>query len=121
MSGDSVIVVDGDAAVRDSLTTLLKLNGFEVESFSTGAAFLKRLKGGLRVECVICEEDLPDVSGIRIFEQFRIEASNTPFALLLSRRNLSVIQSARDAGIAEIFPKPLVHRHLIEFISAKSH
>lgn len=124
MSGQTfgtVFVVDGDPAVRDSLTTLLSLNGFEVESYSTGAAFLKRLDGGARMECVVCEEDLPDASGIEIFVRVRRVDAGTPFALLVSRRNPSIMQHARSAGIDRVFQKPLVHRHLIEFISTKSH
>jgi FixJ family two-component response regulator len=42
-SASIVHVVDGDPAVRDSLTTLLDLNGFRVETYATGAAFLKEL------------------------------------------------------------------------------
>jgi FixJ family two-component response regulator len=124
MSADSdplVYVVDGDPAVRDSLTTLLGLNGYQVESYSTGAAFLKQLASGADMECVVCEADLPDTSGIQIFKQVQRAAADTPFALLISRRSPSITQSAKKAGIKDIFSKPLVHRHLIEFISTQSH
>ena len=120
MSGDSVFVVDGDPAVRDSLSTLLNLNGFEVDCYSTGAAFLKRLGSGVSMDCVICEAELPDVTGIRIFQQVMELLPGTPFALLVSSRNPQIIQAARQAGIEKIFPKPLVYRQLIEFINAKS-
>jgi FixJ family two-component response regulator len=124
MSGDSasfVCVVDGDPAVRDSLTTLLNLNGIRVEGFATGAAFLKRLGDGVRMDCIVCEAQLPDVGGIEVYLQLRRTGVPTPFVLLVSNRNPSAIQSARNAGIEQVFPKPLVHRHLLEFISSKSH
>ena len=124
MSADSdslVYIVDGDPAVRDSLTTLLGLNGYQVESYSTGAAFLKQIQTGVDMECVVCEAELPDTSGIQIFKQIQQIAADTAFALLVSRRNPSITQSARDAGIQAIFSKPLVHRRLIEFISTISH
>jgi FixJ family two-component response regulator len=119
MGSDSVFIIDGDPAVRDSLSTLLDLNGYEVETFSTGGAFLTRLRSGVRMECVVCEADLPDTSGIDVYKKIQQASPGTPFALLVSRRNPSIIQSARDAGIEQVFPKPLVHRHLIEFISTK--
>jgi FixJ family two-component response regulator len=118
MNEDSVVVVDGDPAVRDSLSTLLDLNGYQVQSFATGAAFLKQLDGGASIECVVCEADLPDTDGIQIYRQLRSK-SDTPFALLVSRRNANVIRLAREAGIEQVFLKPLVHRRLIEFISRK--
>lgn len=119
MCSDSVFVVDGDPAVRDSLSTLLDLNGYTVETFSTGGAFLKQLASGVPMECVVCEADLPDTSGIQIYKHLRAASADTPFALLMSRRNPSIMQSAREAGIEQVFSKPLVHRHLIDFISTK--
>jgi len=120
MSRDSVYIVDGDPAVRDSLSTLLDLNGYQVESYSTGAAFLKQLRAGAKMACVVCEADLPDTSGIQIFEDVRAASADTPFALLVSRRNPRIIKAAKDAGIEQVFLKPLVHRHLIEFIGRRS-
>jgi DNA-binding NtrC family response regulator len=118
MDRNPVFVVDGDPAVRDSLSTLLDLNGYAVETCSTGAAFLDRLKGGAKMHCVVCESELPDGSGIQLFQRIRASDSSVPFLLLLSRRNPSAIQSARSAGIESIFPKPLVHRRLIETIGS---
>ncbi len=119
-----VHVVDGDPAVRDSLTTLLDLNGFQVETYSTGEAFLKKvISRGAREgpEWVVCEADLPDGSGIELFAKIRAARSPTPFILLVSRRNPSIMQSAREAGIEQVFQKPLVHRNLIEYIGRRSH
>jgi FixJ family two-component response regulator len=121
MCSDSVSIVDGDPAVRDSLSTLLDLNGYHVKTFSTGAAFLKQLTEGDEVQCVVCEIDLPDTSGIRIFEKVQALQRAIPFALLVSRRNPSIVKSAHKAGIRQVFLKPLVHRHLIEFISDNTH
>jgi FixJ family two-component response regulator len=118
MDRDPVFVVDGDPAVRDSLSTLLDLNGYAVETCSTGAAFLDYLREGVKMRCVVCESDLPDGSGIQVFRSVRATDGAVPFVLLLSRRNPSAIQSARKAGIESIFSKPLVHRRLIEYIGS---
>lgn len=112
-------VVDGDPAVRDSLTTLLDLNGFRVESYSTAAAFLKR--AATSGEWVVCEADLPDGSGIELFAKVRAADANTPFILLVSRRSPSIIATARNAGIELICQKPLVHRNLIACIENRPH
>ena len=127
MSGRSVSlvhIVDGDPAVRDSLTTLLDLNGFKVRTYPTGEAFLKKVleRGSHQgAEWVVCEADLPDGSGIELFSKIRAARSPAPFILLVSRRNPSIMQSAREAGIDQVFQKPLVHRNLIEYIGSRSH
>jgi len=118
-----VHVVDGDPAIRDSLTTLLHLNGFEVATYSTGGEFLERLAAGAGRndepvrEWVVCEADLPDGSGIDLFGRMRAANSPTPFILLVSRRNPTVVRSAKSAGIEQVFQKPLVYRNLISYIS----
>ena len=121
MSAEPVVVVDGDPAVRDSLRTLLDLNGFPVRTYPTGASFLRDLNQGVAARCVVCEADLPDTSGIEIYRDLVSRAgTQAPFVLLVSRRNALMVQTARKAGIANVFPKPLLHRHLLEFISSKA-
>jgi FixJ family two-component response regulator len=122
-SASVVHVVDGDPAVRDSLTTLLDLNGFRVETYATGAAFLKELirnRSDAKQDWVVCEADLPDGSGIEVFSKVRDAQASTPFILLISRRNPGIIETAKNAGIEQIFQKPLVHRNLLTYIEARS-
>ncbi len=123
MTDATVYLVDADPAIRDSLTTLMDLNGFTVRSFSTGAAFFRSLgdhEAGAHaaVQCVICEADLPDTTGIEIYQHLKEREIARPFALLVSRRNaITTLRSAQQAGITRIFQKPLVHRHLLSFVS----
>ncbi len=127
-SASVVHVVDGDPAVRDSLTTLLDLNGFRVATYATGAAFLKALirtrsdvNSDVNRDWVVCEADLPDGSGIELFTKVRAASATTPFILLISRRNPGIIETARNVGIEQVYQKPLVHRNLITYIEARSH
>jgi len=117
MSEAPVYLIDADPAVRDSLSTLMGLNGFEVRAFSTGGAFLRSLDDVL-IRCVICEAQLPDATGIQVFERLHQIERKEPFALLVSQRDSSTIRVARAAGITRIFQKPLVHRHLLSFVHA---
>lgn len=116
MNERMVLLVDADPAIRDSLTTLMDLNGFQVESFSTGSAFLRAVDN-VSGHCIICEADLPDTTGIEIFQRLQGAEAQIPFALLVSQRNRNILRTARNAGIHQIFQKPLVHRHLMSFIS----
>jgi len=112
-----VYLVDGDPAVRDSVTTLMYLNGFEVKAYATGAAFLEELPDQDEVECVVCEAELPDTTGITIYEALIDRNPEIRFALLLSGHNPLRAKAARDAGISQVFSKPLVNRHLLTFVN----
>lgn len=116
MTEKAVLLVDADPAVRDSLSTLMGLNGFTVRTFATGNEML-RAKDVEHVHCVICEAELPDTTGVAVFQALQQTVPQWPFALLVSQRNQLTLRHARNAGITRIFSKPLVHRHLLSFVS----
>lgn len=112
--GALVCVIDGDVAVRDSLATLIRLSGHEVQTFATGSAFLHAQTS---FGCVVCEASLPDTTGVEVFKALIGADICVPFALLLSRHDPAVLGAAQRAGIRYVFPKPIVHRRLIAFVT----
>lgn len=108
-------IIDGDAAVRDSLSTLMALNGVDVSGFACGADFLSRC-GVDPIDCVICEAELPDVTGLELFLRFKPLYPHSRFALLMSRSNRATVELARSAGVDAVFCKPLVNRRLRDFV-----
>ena len=112
-----VYLVDGDPAIRDSLTTLLDLNGYRTRAFATGEAFIRALGDDPQIQCVICEAELPDTSGIDVYQRLVTLGVSQPFALLVSHRAPLTRRSAKAAGIEQIFQKPLVHQHLLGFVA----
>lgn len=116
MTEPTVLLIDADPAVRDSLTTLMDLNGFKVQAFATGSAFLRALDL-IDIHCVICEAELPDTTGVQVYHSIQAARESLPFALLISQRDIMTLRNARSAGITQIFQKPLVHRHLLTFVN----
>lgn len=115
MVGACVCVIDGDVAVRDSLATVIRLSGHEVITFATGDAFLRSAQS---FECVVCEARLPDTTGVEVFKVLAGKNIIVPFALLLSHRDPTMIATAERAGIRHVFPKPIVHRRLVGFVTS---
>lgn len=114
-----MFVVEGDAAVRDSLVTLLALNGHDVAGFATGGECLAAMDGrgdAGDIDCVVCEAELPDISGLELFHAFRAKHPETRFALLTSRNDQGAAAAARGCGIEAVFQKPLVSRRLRAFV-----
>lgn len=113
-----VCVIDGDPAVSDSLVTLLTLNGHEALSFASGAEFMAYVLGPEHphVRGVICEAELPDTTGLELFHALREVHPDACFALLTSRNDQGAAAEARRHGIDAVFPKPLVHGPLRDFV-----
>ena len=110
-------VIDGDPAVRDSLATLMYLNGHDVATYATGRAFLDDMDPR-KTKCVVCEAELPDTTGFAIFEALRERNFEAPFALLVSHDSRDTYDKAQRIGIAHVFAKPLVTRQLTAFAAA---
>lgn len=116
--------------MRDSLVTLLSLNGHDVTGFGTGQAFLEaaeNLSGtgegadlaenrAALIDCVVCEAELPDTSGLELFRAFKPGHPETRFALLTSRNDHSTVVAARTCGVDAVFRKPLVSQRLRAFV-----
>ncbi len=115
-----VCVVDGDPAVRDSLQYLCDSSGHSAMGFATQAAFLRMLDGMHEpfARCVICEAQLPDGSGVELYQTLRQRGVELPFALLVSRNAGPAAHLARRVGIEYVWSKPLVDRTpLISFLA----
>lgn len=109
-------IVDGDPAVRDSLATVLDLCGVPTRTFATGREFLAELSDR-PIRCVICEAELPDLSGLQVYQIFKRSHPDTRFALLMSRTDPAATALAQRSGIQTVFHKPLVHRRLTRFVT----
>ncbi|MCR9262281.1 MAG: response regulator [Pseudomonadaceae bacterium] len=116
-SDHRVCVIDGDPAVRDSLQYLCSSQGYPAAGFSTCAAFLRMLDTQMCARSVICEAQLPDGSGLELFQEIRRRGLQMPFALLMSRFSLPALAHATRLGVEYVWPKPLLDRApLIRFL-----
>lgn len=117
-SNSVVCVVDGDPAIRDSLAYLCQSNGHVAQGFSTASALLRQVDA-LFAKCVICEAQLPDVSGVQLYLQLKERGIDVPFALLVSRALSVEMAAANRAGIDFVLHKPLTqYAGLTRFLAA---
>jgi FixJ family two-component response regulator len=58
-------VVDDDADVRVALTRLVSSAGFEVETFASGAEFLRSIENH-KPDCVVLDLHMPEMSGFDV-------------------------------------------------------
>ena len=101
-----VCVIDADPAVRDGIAYLCQSGGHLARGYATGSAFLRDIDH-LAPRCIICDESLPDTSGILLYQEVRGRGLDVPFALLISRATPIELVAASRAGIEFLWPKPL--------------
>ena len=108
----TVIVVDDDAAVRNSLKFSLEIEGFSVRAYSDGAELLRA--GELTpCACFVIDQKLPGMNGLEVVAELRKEHIAAPVILITSHPNNAVQQRAALAGVP-IVEKPLLGNTLID-------
>ena len=78
----SVVLVDDDPGIVDSLSELLRAHGFAVEGFTDPTAALARLRGGPTPTVVLSDCLMPELSGAELAEALRVAGIDAPVVLM---------------------------------------
>jgi FixJ family two-component response regulator len=102
----TVVVVDDDVSVRESLELLIQEEGWHPALFDSAEAFLARLPT-LVPSCLVLDVNLPDLSGLDIQERISHEKSSAPIIFITGYGDIPTSVRAMKAGAAEYLTKPL--------------
>jgi FixJ family two-component response regulator len=111
----TVVVVDDDISVRESLELLIENEGWHPALFESAQAFLARLPT-LVPSCLILDVNLPDLSGLDIQQRISAEKSSTPIIFITGYGDIPMSVRAMKAGAAEFLTKPLDDEIVIQAI-----
>jgi FixJ family two-component response regulator len=112
-----VIVVDDDAAVRNSLKFALELEGLSVHLFKDGAELLAHPElpwDG----CFVIDYNMPGMTGIELLDRLRLRRIDNPAILIASRISDELYGQAARSGFGKILEKPLHDSELLDSIHA---
>src|SRR5688572_13335032 len=99
------LVVEDDDASRTALVRLLQHDGHFVESASTVADALQRLKN--RPDVVLLDLHLPDGSGAQVLEQIRAKQMQAKVCLLTGSSTIESLAELNHLRADEIMLKPV--------------
>ena len=102
----TVVVVDDDISVRESLELLIQNEGWQPALFESAQEFLARLPTVV-ASCLILDVNLPDLSGLDIQQRITSEKSSTPIIFITGYGDIPTSVRAMKAGAAEFLTKPL--------------
>ncbi len=101
----TVVVVDDDISVRESLELLIKNEGWHPALFESAQEFLAQLPSVVP-SCLILDVNLPDLSGLDIQQRISDEKSSTPIIFITGYGDIPTSVRAMKAGAAEFLTKP---------------
>lgn len=111
----TVVVVDDDVSVRESLELLIQNEGWQAALFESAQEFLTQLPTVVP-SCLILDVNLPDLSGLDIQQRISDEKSATPIIFITGYGDIPTSVRAMKAGAAEFLTKPLDDEIMIQAI-----
>lgn len=111
----TILVIDDDPAMRDSLAFLLDVNGFAVTTHETAADFLDHF-GRSKVDCVVSDIRMPGMTGLDLVRKLKADAVACPVILMTGHGDVALAVEAMKAGAIDFIEKPFEDEVLLHAI-----
>ncbi|MFZ0853290.1 MAG: response regulator, partial [Hyphomicrobiaceae bacterium] len=108
----TVFVVDDDRTIREAMRDLLSENGYAVELFADGEAFLGGYRPG-REGCLLVDVLMPGMSGVELIERLKAEGHQLPAIMITGSGAVPMAVQAMKAGAVDFIEKPVGHEELL--------
>lgn len=114
MSGSTVLVVDDEAGMRDTLVAILELHGFQVSSASDGEAALQAVLDQ-PFAVVVMDIKMPGRDGVSVLQDI---GAPPPRVILMTAYALEEqLRSAVEASAYAVIHKPFAARRMLDLIA----
>jgi len=108
----SILIVDDESGILDTLRILLRKEGFEVTTAQGGKAGLEQIRSGNH-DIVLTDVRMPQVTGLDILQAAKEQDAVTPVILMTAQASLQTAISAVNAGAFYYIQKPFSNDELL--------
>jgi DNA-binding NtrC family response regulator len=113
----AVLIVDDEASIRESLQTLLELEGFTVETAATGEEGLAKI-AERPMDLVLLDFALPDRNGLEILRDIRDRDPDLGVIMITAYGTVENAVAAMQAGATNFIQKPWDNEKLVADVRA---
>lgn len=117
----TVFVVDDEPDACSTLSMLLEHEGYRVQSYADGQAFLENASQAGDACCAILDVNLPDMSGISIQHEMVERGLEIPIVFLTGYGTVSVATTGLKAGAVDFIEKGSDLQRLMEAVREGLH
>jgi len=111
-AGPLVLVVDDEAAIRDSLRMILEYEGYKVEEASGGAEAVAKV-ASLAPQAIILDIKMPEIDGLEVLRVLGNRGYEMPVLVISGHADLSTAVEATRRGAYDFFEKPLQRERVL--------
>ena len=113
----AVLIIDDEAEIRESLQTLLELEGFAVETAPSGETGLQRI-GEHPFDLILLDLTLPGRNGMEILGEIRAHETNLPVIMITAFGTVENAVRAMQGGAVNFVQKPWDNEKLLADVRA---
>ncbi|MGH9616635.1 MAG: sigma-54-dependent transcriptional regulator [Acidobacteriaceae bacterium] len=107
-----IVIIDDEAAIRESLQLLLEMEGFEVATATDGAKGLKALEESV-FDLALLDLALPGQSGFEVLQAIRARHANLPVIMITAYGTVQNVVEAMHFGANNFIQKPWDNEKLL--------
>ena len=111
----SILIVDDESGILDTLRILLRKEGFEITTAQGGKAGLEQIRSGNH-DIVLTDVRMPQVSGLDILQAAKEQDAVTPVILMTAQASLQTAVAAVNAGAFYYIQKPFSNDELLAIL-----
>jgi two-component system nitrogen regulation response regulator NtrX len=108
----TVLVVDDEKAVRDSLKMILEYERYEVVFAENGDQALRAIQSG-PVDLVLLDVKMAGMDGIEVLQAIRERTTDLPVIMISGHGTIETAVEATKLGAYDFLPKPLDREKLL--------
>lgn len=113
--GSIILVIEDDAAVRQSLKFALEQEGLKVHLYESGEQLLAD-PDLPPIGCLVVDYAMPGMDGITLVERLRQRHVTLPALLITARSSPALRDRALRSGFRQVLEKPLEDNSLLDGI-----
>src|SRR5947208_16911024 len=108
----SVLIVDDESAIRESLRMILEYEGYRVDEAGGGSQALAKVAERLP-DAVILDIKMPEMDGLELLRAFRERGYEMPVLMISGHADINTAVEATRRGAFDFFEKPLQRERVL--------
>lgn len=110
-----IFIVDDDAAVRMSLSSILATYSFATRSFANAREAIE-LIGGEPCDCLLLDVRMPDLDGLTALKLLQSASAPPPVIMITGHADVPMAVQAMKLGASDFIEKPVIDEDLVASI-----
>ncbi|MBL8717697.1 MAG: response regulator [Myxococcales bacterium] len=113
----TILLVDDSRTVRMMVGRTLRAAGHDVVEAADGLEALHQLHAGCGARVVVCDLNMPNMSGLELLETVRAEGRHEAFLMLTTEADPALVDKARALGAGGWLVKPFKPEQLMTAVA----